>query len=174
MTTTTKQKTSARTMRTVKYAWKHGSPYSKYAASSVARELEGIRRENGGTLTPESVVEAARSDDSLVLHRMLQWDNDMAAESWRKQQARQIVGSITITFAVAPNAEPVRAYQSLRAETRQTLTYHATQDVVLDEAMRGAMLARALSEAQVWAQRYRALDELAGVFAAIRSAKNQR
>ena len=60
-------------------------------ARKVYDELQSI----GNTYTPEQIVDFAR-DENTELHKCFQWDDSIAAESWRKQQARQIVQSLVV------------------------------------------------------------------------------
>ena len=57
----------------------------------VADEIDAL----GGEVTPEQLVEAAR-DKKSELHKCFDWDNKVAAEKWRKHQARQIMCFLVI------------------------------------------------------------------------------
>lgn len=48
-----------------------------------------------GTVTPTRVVDDARADDS-PLHDLFEWDDDKAAEAYRLQQARDVIGAVHI------------------------------------------------------------------------------
>lgn len=52
-------------------------------------ELQSI----GETYTPQDVVDFARSKDT-ELHKCFTWDNTVAAEKWRKQEARVLIANI--------------------------------------------------------------------------------
>lgn len=64
----------------------------KADAEKVYQELQSI----GETYTPAQIVEFARNENT-ELHKCFQWDDSIAAESWRKQQARMIVCSLAVT-----------------------------------------------------------------------------
>ena len=66
----------------------------KVTAEEAAAELERIRRKHG-ILRPELVVDESR-DEMSVLHRVFQWDDAIAAEQYRKTQARNLIDSITV------------------------------------------------------------------------------
>lgn len=55
-------------------------------------ELNRMSKANGGKITPEALVAAARSEDS-PLHSYFEWDNDVAAEKYRMMQARTLLRS---------------------------------------------------------------------------------
>lgn len=57
----------------------------------VADEIDAL----GGEVTPEQLVEAAK-DKKSELHKCFDWDNRVAAEKWRKHQARQIMCFLVI------------------------------------------------------------------------------
>ena len=52
-------------------------------------------REIGDEFTPEDIV-AAAADEGKELHKCFEWDDTIAAERWRKYQARQICCNLII------------------------------------------------------------------------------
>lgn len=62
-------------------------------------------------LTPETVVDEARPEASPI-HDFFEWDNDHAAENWRKQEARHYLTHLHIQ--VVKNSEPVRAFHLIK------------------------------------------------------------
>lgn len=83
-------------------------------------EFERIRSSHG-TLTPELVVNEARSPTS-PLHGSFEWDDSLAAEQWRHAQARNLIRTILITVTV-PNREtmivPVYASEPVSGKDRE-------------------------------------------------------
>lgn len=65
------------------------------ATPAVAEELQRIHDAAGGRLKASAVVEAAR-DPRSVLHPHFQWDDSLAAEAHRLNQARRLIASVTI------------------------------------------------------------------------------
>lgn len=67
--------------------WKpeFASLYKGIDPQRVADEIEQI----GENFTPQQIVEKAR-DPQSELHKCFEWDDTIAAERWRKYQARQI------------------------------------------------------------------------------------
>jgi hypothetical protein len=61
----------------------------------VAEKLAEIAEKNGGRLTPDLVLADARNPDS-VLHKLFEWDDDVAAHQHRLFQARQIITSVRV------------------------------------------------------------------------------
>lgn len=68
-----------------------------------------------GKLTPELVVEVAR-DPGHPLHHRFEWNNSLAGEAYRRQQASELIRSVQVTYAKAPDgqAQRVRAWHSVR------------------------------------------------------------
>lgn len=133
---------------------------------SVREELERLRLENGGTILPEKVVDAARSESS-PLHSSFDWNDGEAAEKWRLHQARNL---IRVYVQVVPNEESgkeTRVYVSLSTDRAQGGGYRAIGDVMSDEAMRAVLLRDAYDDMRRFRQKYGTLKELAGVFEAM-------
>lgn len=63
----------------------------------VREELQRIADQHDGRLKPEWVVDAARPEDS-PLHDYFTWDDTLAAEERRKDQARPLIRSVEIRY----------------------------------------------------------------------------
>lgn len=70
---------------------KIGKGLYKADAQKVAEEIQSI----GDEATPSQIVEKAR-DANTELHKCFTWDDKKAAEQWRLQQARSVVGCLII------------------------------------------------------------------------------
>ncbi len=66
----------------------------KMDSQIIATELSKLEDRNG-RLTPEAVVEAARSPNS-PLHDRFEWDNSKAGDCWRLEQARRLIRYVTV------------------------------------------------------------------------------
>jgi len=133
--------------------------------ANVYRELEQIRKSNGGLLRPLDVVEFARNPKT-ALHGRFTWDDSKAANEYRLWQARQI---IRVSVTVIPNAEKeYHAYVSLKDDRKQEGGgYRSTVSVLRHSVRRDAMLREAMEELDVFRRKYAILTELAPVFEAI-------
>jgi hypothetical protein len=58
-------------------------------------KLIEIAGKNGGRLTAEAIVEDARNPES-ILHECFEWDDSIAAELYRIEQARAMVRSVRV------------------------------------------------------------------------------
>lgn len=63
-------------------------------AQTIGEALSQIEKEEGG-VTPESVVDAARPEDA-PMHPCFTWDDSVAAEEYRKSEARNLVRVIQV------------------------------------------------------------------------------
>jgi len=102
------------------------------------RVLERLAQQNGGLLMVDDVVEEAR-DPQSVLHRHFQWDDDKAAEAYRKQQARQLIQKVTVTIEKAPDVH-IRAFVSLSTDQYEGGGYRLTANVLSDDNLKAQLL----------------------------------
>lgn len=144
------------------YKWRSGTRMR--VSAQVAGE-ECARLEADGNLTPHALVDASRPDDA-PLHNAFEWDNDTAAERWREQQARHIIGHLEVTCEQVK--DPIRAFVSLTVSQDDgggRLYYDTIRIARSDDAQ--AMLQMARRELGAFKRKYEGLKELVGVFAAI-------
>ena len=97
------------------YKWKQGARF-KADAAKVKKELDRI----GDKLTPEQVVKAARKKKS-ELHKCFEWNDKVASQLYRLEQARRIIRSIVeVQEEDHNNVEIphviVRAYENVTTE----------------------------------------------------------
>jgi hypothetical protein len=57
--------------------------------------IDGIAKANGGVVTPEAVVEAAKNPRH-ILHEVFDWNDQTAAHQHRLNAARQLISSIEV------------------------------------------------------------------------------
>lgn len=65
----------------------------------VAEALRAIAVANGGKITPEMVVDAAR-DTSSPLHEHFTWDDEKAAGAFRLVEARALIRSVRVDIVM--------------------------------------------------------------------------
>lgn len=129
-------------------------------------ELEQIRGENDGLLPPRAVVEFAR-DPLTALHGEFTWDDAVAAEERRLDQARRLIRVMVTIEHIADKDRRVRAFVSVMDDRRMAGGgYRSTVEVMQDDERRERMLATALMELRAFKRRYSVLQELASVFEA--------
>jgi hypothetical protein len=153
-------------------------------AQAVGERLEAIRHSRQ-LLTPSVVLDDA-SNPGSPLHAFFEWDDTVAANRYRVDQAGHLIRSIQVTFVdveQAPSrqielagvqsdqkstANPVRAFVSIRSDDGDP-SYVSTMQAMSDPAMRTQVLKQAHDELAAVGRKYRELSELSQVFQAIES-----
>lgn len=117
-----------------------------------------------GFLTPASVKDEA-SDPSSVLHDAFEWDDAVAGDRYRLQQARELIKTYRVKVVSSSSNEVV----SVRAFVHEKATgsYAPVADVVADPVRRAAQSERLKVEIAGWRQRAKSFDEFAAVVDAI-------
>lgn len=146
------------------YEWKTRNLY-KVDANVAAKVFEELESTVG--LTAENVVNVSR-DTLAPLHDEFEWDNDIAAESWRKRQAQNMIGNLSIVLAETEEekATPIRAFFATELHR-----YENIETIITNVDKRDQLLDRALRELKAFKNKYRMLTELAAVFGAIDQVK---
>jgi hypothetical protein len=125
----------------MKYEWKNRS--WGVDAAAAGKELEKVRKSNGGQLRAPDVVEAARPEDA-PLHPAFEWRDDVAAEKWREHEARHIIKDIVI---IKQDAPPIPMYvhtEKADPDTGKKASYYQSTTVAVtnfDEWASALMLA---------------------------------
>jgi len=153
--------------------WKNGARQTG-SAEPAYEELETIRKREGG-IAPSSVVKRAKSKRS-ALHRHFEWNDGLAAEKHRMEQARDLIRSIEIIHVEHPKA-PAKAYSIVTTPTvgkeKPKKVYQSTVEALKDPVMRDEILGNAIRDAISFRRKYAALQELAQVFTAVDSFINK-
>lgn len=113
------------------------------------------------SVTPQQVYERAKDPES-ELYKCFEWDNDVCAEKWRLQQARQIIQMLVVTPR-QEETQPVRIFQisSEKNEYKENSFFLQNKDEYK------TLLKRAKEELQSFKRRYKMLSELEVIFDAI-------
>jgi len=149
----------------VRYAWKPGSRV-RLDPERAGKEMEDVRRQNGGALTPDALLERARSSNSAV-HDHFEWDDGKAAHLHRISQAGDLIRAITIDVTHS-NVEPpktIRAFVSVEREGQRS--YTSTVHALSDADLRRQVVAKAWADLEAWRERHRDLTEFARIFSAM-------
>lgn len=100
--------------------------------------LTQLALRNGGVLRVDDVLEAAK-DESSILHKHFEWDDNKAADQYRRDQARALIQRCKITL-VETNPVEIRAFVSLPSDRDTGGGYRLTADVVGDEFLKAELL----------------------------------
>lgn len=113
----------------------------------------------GDSYTPDQVVDLARNPRT-ELHKCFDWDNDVAAEKWRKQQARLICISLTVTVEKQPGI--VQTYRLIQHD-REEGVYKPVALTVRQPDEYDRLLKQAKDELASFRKRYQSIKELSEV-----------
>lgn len=102
----------------------------------VGQELERIRAEKG-KLTAQEVVEEAKFPDN-PLHNAFDWDDAIAAQKHRLNQARKLIVSVRVINGTVQT--PIPAFVSIRSPDIGR-NYVPTVEALNDEELRARVLA---------------------------------
>jgi len=149
------------------YQWRDGARVN-LDAQTAGEEIERVRTAQNGRLAPLDLVEASR-DPAAPLHPAFEWDNAVAAESWRVEQAKYLIRSIDVVMVSEQEQKSVRAFVSVKRD--EDRSYTSVSHAMSDADLRKQVLDNALRELEAWRNRYAELVELANVFAAIDEAR---
>ena len=143
-----KKSTKKRAKKAAKteYKWQHFG--FDVDPNIAAKTIEKLRKEHGGTVTPEQLLEAASSKRS-PLHDAFEWDDEEAANNWRVHQARQML--VGLVIVPSNDHEPVRrAFVNM---SRGNGTYQHDKNTH-DAVTQDLIVERAFAELQSWRRRY--------------------
>jgi hypothetical protein len=99
---------------------------------SLRDQLQQIYDQHG-QLTPALVVDEAR-DENHPLHSRFQWDDAVAGESWRRQQAHELIRSVRVVYKEADDKsgeKSVRAYHAVPTENGHV--YEPVDKILADD-----------------------------------------
>lgn len=137
--------------------------YHKVDAQVVGEMLEDMHNK-GIEVTPEAVLEASR-DPSSPTHAEFEWNDTVAAEKYRVEQARLLIAHVRIVRVDNKPGEykergfvPVPGGRSV---------YVPLQTALGKEEYKEHLLKQARGDVEVFLAKYRRLEELAAVTTAM-------
>lgn len=136
--------------------WKLPGLFKGINAEEAWKELHG----NGEKRTPQEIVDIARNPDS-VIHNYFQWDDTIAAEEFRKEQAAKMERSFVLT-KVVDDGEKVekKVYRLVEVDSSRTSVYTPVIFTLRKEDEYADLLKRAKIELEGFVKRYHSLTEL--------------
>ncbi|MBR2551435.1 MAG: hypothetical protein IKF05_00380 [Erysipelotrichaceae bacterium] len=129
--------------------------FMKYKADAEIcyREIQSLGKE----VTPQMIVDFARDEDT-ELHKCFQWDDSVAAENWRKQQARQVVMSLTVKVERSEHGE-AQTYRLIEHDDTEKI-YRPVVFTVRNKDEYARLLAQAKADMIAFKKRYKSIVEL--------------
>ena len=148
------------------YAWRAGVqfPVKAEVAADTIKKLQASLGKP--TITAKELLDASR-DENAPLHSCFEWDDSIAAEKFRQEQARKIIIGIEIT-----KSETIPTTTRLFVNVVPTAAKKQGEYVTIHQAMvvndwRQQVLMDALRELRSFQRKYSIYNELAGVCSAI-------
>lgn len=139
------------------YQWKSGLRIR--ADAQIAGEVCMALSEEG-RLTAKDLLDESRPVDA-PLHDEFEWDDSVAAESWREHQARNIINSLLI---VPEKSVPVRGFFKIEQAERN---YHSVTAILSRKDTAQQLFDNAMRELQAFQRKYQALEQFNEVWQAI-------
>jgi len=136
----------------------------------VIKELKKIAKNNNGVLQPEEVVEFARDEKSL-LHSLFDWNNSVAGHNWRVHQARMLI-RVSVQYLEGKGQKPFKVFVSLSQDRyKGEGGYRTLESVMSNKQFRAILLQDALSEMELFRDKFYKLKELSDVFKAMNKVR---
>lgn len=137
-------------------------------AQRYGERIAALEEEFGGVGT-FTVVQDAKKEDS-PLHDWFEWDDEIAANEYRTEQARYLLRHIVVSVKKPDgNEEEVRAFHSVTAKVEGPTVnsvgtnFVTIQSVLSDEEWSKEVVQNALKELERWRKKYGIYKELAKV-----------
>lgn len=139
------------------YQWKSGA---RIAADPQVAGNMCKRLELEGRLTAKDLLDENRPEDA-PLHNEFEWNDGIAAENWREQQARNIINSLIIC---PEKSEPVRGFFKIeRADNK----YQSVEAILQNEDSTQKLFDTACAELNAIKKKYASIQSLVTVWKAI-------
>jgi len=133
--------------------------YHKVDAQIVGEMIEGMN-EKGIEVTPEVLLDASR-DESSPTHCEFEWDDTVAAEKYRVQQATDLIRHIRIIREEAKEQEyKERGFVPIPGGKN---VYVPLQKALGKEEYRNFLLKQAENDMQIFLAKYRRVEELTNI-----------
>ena len=112
-------------------------------------EILKIKEREG--LTAETLVSTARNKKSS-LHDLFEWNDTIAGEKWRLQQARVLINEIKITI----NTQDYYAFENIKLDVSEDSIreYKPMQEIMETQEWRDQIIKAAMSNLIYWKSKY--------------------
>lgn len=144
---------------------------TKTISKEVIDEILDIKKNK--LLTPENIVEQAKSKDS-ALHDMFEWDNTKASEQWRLQQARVLLNEIKVIV----DEKELFAFENVsididEEDNGKERIYVTRDEIFSNVRYKKQILKQAINAINHWQEKYNEYKELKPIFTGIKKVKNK-
>lgn len=138
--------------------WKTG--YYKADPEQAYKEIMSLEE-----ITAQNVVNMAKSEESSI-HNEFEWDDAIAGNKWRCQQARVLMDNLVIEYESRERDEEPVLIKVLHT-TPDRKDYKPIEFFITHEDEYQKLLNCAIREVKAYQNKYRTISELHGLFAEI-------
>lgn len=137
-----------------------GSRLSNRDAERAGRVIQDIQGHAGGACAPKALVDAAKSPKSPI-HHLFEWNDGVAAERYRLEQARWVIRSVRIEYQSADQKTvSVRPFIAVSEPGESQKVYVGIDRAMQDETYRLEVVEQALADLHSFYRRYTQFKEL--------------
>lgn len=159
----------------MKYIFREDEPIRIKGAGSanpqvIGQALEKIMEAQGGELTPKAVVDSARAKNH-PLHPHFEWNDTLAAESYRLDQARNLIRIVRVEDTQAEDGTS-RAFISVN--DGDSTAYRPLAQIKRSADLQLAVLKQAQRDLEAWERRYRDLTDICQIVQSARAAVQRK
>lgn len=147
------------------YRWKTVSGI-KADAQRAGEQFETLEKTVG--LTAQTVLDANR-EENTPLHDEFEWNDAVAAELHRLEQARLLIRMICVSPEKQEQNTNVRAF----FKVSDANGYESLNVIIKDEDKYSKLLAQAISEFKAFENKYHSLTELVPLFETFKRIKKE-
>jgi len=144
---------------------------AKASAQKTGETLAAIKARTKGRCNSKTILTAAR-DKSNYLHRFFDWNNTVAGEKWRLEQARALMSCVEIVETHNGRERRLPAFISLI--DRGGRGYHTVQDVMNSDDLQVIALKQAEADFEAYAKRLMQFGEIADKIHEVRQLIRRR
>ena len=145
-------------MAAYKYSYGKCSGLFKNPAEVAGPICMKLKKSKEG-LTPESLLNVSRAANA-PLHNEFEWDDSIAAEGYRKEQARNIIRHLIIVRTDVK--EPIKDRAFVYVGEKKT-GYVPLDEALSNDKWRENLMASALRDMKFFVAKYRRLEELSNI-----------
>ena len=142
-------------------------------SAEVAGPVLMALKESEKGLNPDTLLEASRPEDA-PLHNEFEWDDTVAAEKFRKEQARYIIRHLVVIHKDTNGAEQIVKDRAFVFTGKKKTGYVPLGEALSNETWRANLLKAAYKDMEFFTAKYHRLNELSDVIDAMRRILSQR
>lgn len=141
---------------------KWGNHPFKADAKKVYLEITSI----GDDVKPQEIVDYAEENPDSELYKCFTWDDDIAADKWRLQEARQIACNLIVKYEKEDpsKTKPTEVRVLHRCSTAMDAGYKPLPKIVRNDDWYHGLLLEAKSSLKSFRDKYSILSELKPIF----------